>query len=73
MEMSLNSRMDRVHHKRMKTIMKLEELKTLEDVESFLDGTQPVVCAVGSPSVILINGCKRLMKSSNRYRMHRVI
>ncbi len=37
---------DSVHDERMKTIMKLEGLKTIEQLEDFLSGTQTVAFSV---------------------------
>ena len=46
MDMSLKQTSISIHHGRMNTITKLNELRTIEQVKAFLDGTQAVVSEV---------------------------
>ena len=60
-EMSLKNRGNRVHHGSMKTIMKLEEPRILEDVRAFLEGTQAVVFEVAQTKAARYRWIERIL------------
>ena len=50
-----------VHDMGVKAIMNIDELKTIEDLEKFLSGTQPVIFAVEKSRINLILGFKKYL------------
>jgi hypothetical protein len=48
-----------VHDHRMKMIMSLEQLNSIDDVRSFLEGTRAVIFGVAATKKGVIAGCKK--------------
>ncbi len=54
-----------VHDRELKTIMNISELKTIEQLENFLNGTQPVIFSVGTNKENIYVWIQKILKKFN--------
>lgn len=59
------------HNQQMKMIMKLDNLNSIEELENFLDGSQPVVFAVSSNKIERYRLISKLLSRFNYYNLKR--